>query len=65
MWIKFETHWLNVDQVVSINEEAKTIALSNGREVRISEDAIAVIIGQVKGLTTQQPKAKAKRGKNE
>ena len=65
MWINFETHWLNVDQVVSINEEASAIALSNGREVRLSEVGISTIIKHVKGLTTQQPKAKAKRGKYE
>tara|TARA_R110000782_G_scaffold145464_1_gene238247 strand:- start:1126 stop:1323 length:198 start_codon:yes stop_codon:yes gene_type:complete len=65
MWIEFENRWLNVDQVVSINEDAKTISLSNGKEVQISEGGISVITKHVKGLAIQQPKAKAKRGKYE
>jgi hypothetical protein len=59
MWVKLNTHWLNMNQVVFVDEEARSISLSSGRTVQVTASALATIMRSVKGL----PPLKAK-GKN-
>ena len=59
MWVKLNTHWLNMNQVIFIDEEARSISLSSGRTVQITQAALDTIMRSVKGL----PPLKAK-GKN-
>ena len=59
MWVKLNTHWLNMNQVIFIDEEARSISLSSGRTVQVTASALATIMRSVKGL----PPLKAK-GKN-
>ena len=39
MWVKLNTHWLNMNQVVFVDEEARSISLSSGRTVQVTEAA--------------------------
>ena len=59
MWVKLNTHWLNMNQVIFIDEEARSISLSSGRTVQVTASALSTIMRSVKGL----PPLKAK-GKN-
>ena len=65
MWVKLNTHWLNMNQVIFIDEEARSISLSSGRTVQITEAALATIMRSVKGLPPLKEKPKRKNLKKE
>ena len=58
MWIKLNTHWLNMNQVVFVDEEARSISLSSGRTVQVTASALATIMRSVKGLPPLKSKGK-------
>ena len=65
MWVKLNTHWLNINQVVFVDEEARSISLSSGRSVQITEAALATTMRNVKGLPPLKEKPKLKNLKKE
>jgi hypothetical protein len=58
MWVKLNTHWLNMNQVVFVDEEARSISLSSGRTVQVTASALATIMRSVKGLPPLKSKGK-------
>ena len=58
MWVKLNTHWLNMNQVIFIDEEARSISLSSGRTVQVTASALATIMRSVKGLPPLKSKGK-------
>ena len=65
MWVKLNTHWLNMNQVVFVDEEARSISLSSGRTVQVTASALATIMRSVKGLPPRKEKPKRKNLKKE
>ena len=58
MWVKLNTHWLNMNQVVFVDEEARSISLSSGRTVQVTASALSTIMRSVKGLPPLKEKPK-------
>ena len=58
MWVKLNTHWLNMNQVIFIDEDARSISLSSGRTVQVTASALATIMRSVKGLPPLKSKGK-------
>ena len=58
MWVKLNTHWLNMNQVVFVDEEARSISLSSGRTVQVTASALSTIMRSVKGLPPLKVKGK-------
>jgi hypothetical protein len=58
MWVKLNTHWLNMNQVVFVDEEARSISLSSGRTVQVTASALSTIMRSVKGLPPLKSKGK-------
>jgi|TARA_B110000977_G_C10833055_1_gene398864 hypothetical protein len=54
-----------MNQVIFIDEEARSISLSSGRTVQITEAALATIMRSVKGLPPLKEKPKRKNLKKE
>ena len=65
MWVKLNQHWLNINQVVFVDEEARNISLTSGRTVQVTESALATIMRSVKGLPPLKEKPKRKNLKKE
>ena len=65
MWVKLNTHWLNINQVVFVDEEARSISLSSGRTVQVTASALSTIMRSVKGLPPLKEKPKRKNLKKE
>lgn len=65
MWVKLNRQHLNMNQVVYVDEEARSITLSTGRTVRITDASLTTVMRHVKGLPICTTKPKAKRGENE
>jgi hypothetical protein len=65
MWVKLNQHWLNINQVVFIDEEARNISLTSGRTVQVTEAALATIMRSVKDLPPLKEKPKLKNLKKE
>jgi len=65
MWVKLNQHWLNINQVVFVDEEARNISLTSGRTVQVTESALDTIMRSVKGLPPLKEKPKRKNLKKE
>lgn len=65
MWVKLNQHWLNINQVVFVDEEARNISLTSGRTVQVTESALDTIMRSVKGLPPIKEKPKRKNLKKE